>query len=46
MISNISIFLQLVTKKSGISNGTYRVRSVFTLTTSIEQTKTITVYST
>ena len=31
--------------KSGLSSGTYRLKSVFTLTTSTDKTETITVYS-
>ena len=35
-----------VSKKSGLSSGKYRLKSVFTLTTSSGDTETITVYST
>jgi hypothetical protein len=35
----------LISKKSGLSDGTYRVKSVFTLTNSSGKTETITVYS-
>lgn len=35
----------VVNTKSGLSSGTYRVKSVFTLTTSSGKTETITIYS-
>ena len=35
----------LTSKKSGLFDGTYRVKSVFTLTNSSEITETFTVYS-
>lgn len=35
----------LTSKKSGLFDGTYRVKSVFTLTNSSEKTETFTVYS-
>lgn len=38
--------ISLVSTKSGLSSGTYRVKSVFTLTSSNGETETITVYST
>ena len=35
----------LMSNKSGLSSGTYRVKSVFTLTSSSGETETITIYS-
>lgn len=37
--------ISLVSNKSGLSSGTYRVKSVFTLTDSSGKTETITIYS-
>lgn len=37
--------VSLVSSKSGLSSGTYRLKSVFTLTTSTGETETITIYS-
>lgn len=37
--------ISLVSNKSGLTSGTYRVKSVFTLTSSSGETETITIYS-
>ncbi len=37
--------ISLVNTKNGLSSGTYRVKSVFTLTSSSGETETITIYS-
>ncbi|MGN1304847.1 MAG: hypothetical protein ACI4YB_07415 [Oscillospiraceae bacterium] len=38
-------FISAINTKSGLSSGTYRLKSVFTLTSSSGQTETITIYS-
>ena len=43
--SNSSNYISLFRTKSGLLSGTYRLKSVFTLTTSNGGTETITIYS-
>lgn len=38
--------ISMSNSKSGLSSGTYRLKSVFTLTSSSGKTETITIYST
>ena len=43
--TNNDNYISTVHTKSGLSSGTYRVKSVFTLTSSSGETETITIYS-
>ena len=43
--TNNDSYISVVNTKAGLSSGTYRVKSVFTLTSSSGETETITIYS-